>query len=619
MYKTQTNQNLKYTDKRLWYRVNGFDISLNYKDRDGYVDEGVVYPRKIQNWIQNGASLTLLGGYKKINTAPLNIPTTTSNVVLTNLIRSMVRYYNASTGTKETLLHISNGVYKLDEATGTFSRIGTFVVSTTYDIEWALDAESGNLYFVDSEHGLMKYNGISISAVTQSVCSIPKHISIYNNRLLLSDDNRVYYSNPSQLETFTANDDFIIPSGKGDVIIRHFQHENGTIIFTTSKVYFVSGAWIEPPAPTIVSHIGAISGKAITNYGNSVFWVGVDKRVHTIRLSTYYELTDNFIGDIPISNSYSKNTCCEIVDGKLWIAYTHNDLKYRFNYKLLVCDFKELSGIKWSGEHEGYRVNCFLRYQAEGDNNEVYFADAYSTTLWQKTDDLYLGVGVTGVVDDSSTTSTEFTIKVSQAWYDTFGLDTEHSLAGCLFTFTSGALKKESSIIAKSTVAVATGDDYNVTVTLQKGFSSAPSDGDSFDIGQINAIYQTGWTGFTLPERIKCPQELYVNTQTSGDYNLVCKVHNDGNDSTREHTISLQSSGSVWDIATFQNDAGTIGDGVWSEDKNLNTYIKDFYVSEEQGKIQSIEFSVTGVNQNATIRGFQYAFTISDALNVDGS
>ena len=601
-----------------YYREYNFAKSVNLRVPDAYDIKGF-NPKKCQNWIPDSVLLKILDAYEKYNTVPLNIPTVSEPKIYTNPVKSGIRYYNSATGVTQTLVHIKDGVYKFNDSTSTLTRIGTDTFSDTNPIQWTIYDDTGSCYFVDGT-GLYLYNGTSITQVNLSAISNPqpKNISTHFNRLLISGDadqpNKVYYSNAGSPETFSVDDNFDLDNELGGRITKHVFLNNASYFFMDNIMFMVTGNFINPPQPYIVQYVGSPSAQSVTVYKDKIFWYGDDGHIHLLWRLTDVNLTEIFIGKLPVHKSYRSSVATEIVNGKLWVSYTHTDLTYTFNDRVMICDFDDVTNPIWSGEHLGFRINTFIRYSARGDDNEVYFGDSYVSQIWKKSNKYYMGVGVKGVVNDSSATSSKFVIKVLSSYVSLFSLDTEDSLVGTAITFTSGDNNKTTRLIAFSSAATQIGSTeyYNITVTLKDSFFKTPADGDSIEIGQIHADYQTMNYSTGYPEKGKEADTLFINTRSAGKHNLIFSILKDGATSGTEYDFSLASDAAVWDEAVWD-------DGVWGEDTNIDRRISTIDVDDGRAKLFSLQFQIRGVSQSCVLRGFQYAYKRSDTLNIEGS
>lgn len=612
------------------YEEYNFDKSVNLIDPDSYDLTGLP-PRKMQNFIADTVALKTLSGYAKINVTPVNIPTITASKVYTNPILSLFRYWRGSTSTKKVLAHIDTSIYELNTTTNTLDLIATGynIVSSTVPCQWVVYNDTGSAYFCEGT-ALYKYTGTTISAIDLSAISspTPKNISVHGTRLLISgyssNPNKIYFSDAGSPETFTAGNDFDMPSTYGGTIQKHIPYNNGTLVFMSNALYYVTGDFNTPPTPILITNgIGTLSPQSIVAYQNYIFWVGNNKRVYMLVGLTPAELSSRDIGELDISTTYIGNVSAEVVDNNLWIVYTDTSGSITYNNKLLICDFRNPANPKWSGEHLGYRIRSFVKLQAQGDTGQVYFGDSVSSTLYQKTSDYYLGAGITGTVADTAPESSTFTIKFTESAYNLFSLGTEDTLSGLQITFESGSLYDsdtstgESKIILYSTPAVLDStvngiNYYTSRITLLSSFSTVPADGDSFEIGQIDSRYQSCWLSQKERYRNKVAHKVYINTISAGDFDMLVYVRNRVKQiADQEQTLSLLGSGAVWDSGEWDT-------SVWGTEEFIDDYV-DFEFFHQRDKFQSIELRCKGVNRNITIYGYTYDFQVDDKRNKDGS
>ena len=176
--------------------------------------------------------------------------------------------------------YVINGaaLYK-EDSLGARSSLGTVSGS-----DRAIFADDGaNLYFT-ANNSLYKYDGSTVTTVTQSVVTNPSSIAYINRQFIITGDNGLFgTSDVADGSTYNALN-YAEAETKPDPLIRVYQF--------SQLVYFMGSQTIElwrntgsgnPPfarQDTSLVNVGIIGKYAVTNTDRYMYWMGDDRKLY---------------------------------------------------------------------------------------------------------------------------------------------------------------------------------------------------------------------------------------------------------------------------------------------------------------------------------------------------
>lgn len=588
------------------YPQTDFGGSLNLRDAYAY---DLTFNQNInsQNIVQSSKSISTLPGYTKFNPIPVSADKLKP-------VRSMFRYFKQSDETKITFAQIDDTMYQLDSgASEIVNTIGASATgfSTTFDAQWLRSPQGNdNAYFVDgTTDTLRKFNGSVFSDVTVTGIT-PTSISAHFNRAILSNGNTFYYSDAGDPESYdTTNQTQILPTTTGAQIIQHVFLDNTTYFFVENAIYAITGNISPFTIYEVSTSLGSPSPKGIIAYGSLIFFFGNDRHIYALQGNTIFNLTEKSIGQLDIAVTDYPNVVLGIDDqNRLMVFYNDQSSSIDRNNTFLLCDFTQIANPIWSGKHIIYPVNSLVRYDVKGDTGDIYFGDAYSSTVYKKESNIYYqGVGIENFINSSVTiTATQFSITVSDDDITAFDLTSADALTGTIITIVDGAANGLQMTISSSTAA----SSNQVTVTLESSLTELPIAGNKFRIGEIDSRYQMPYNALGQPANVKTLDKLFITSPAQGDYTLSVKPFLDFRDGSLIHLFSLLGQSSLWDTAVWDINK-------WDTGNMITDYVD--LGCQEFGKKISLEFRLRGINKQFTIHGIELLYNISDKRNTDAT
>jgi len=572
------------------YQSFDFSGGLNIKEQTAEIkpQECVLS----QNWVSSGLAIEVLPGYTKLNPAP--IPGKTRNPV-----KSMFRFVNPNNpSVKKFIINCDDSLFAADEVTGTFTPIISGLDETAgFDY---VNFGDGYCYMVNGVDPLKKYNGLSL----YNIISAPRGaaIGVHFNRLIVGGTQqypgRFYFSEPGDPEGFDLINNFQeLPSVDGDGIAKIIFFLDGTIIFKHHSIWRVSGNLQPFPIDNISDSIGCCAPKSVVTHEDKLFFVSNTRHVYCYDRSNMINMTENYIGEIPVSRTKIKDICAHIIDGRLWVSYCDENTNDNFNNRVITCDISSVSNPCWFGPHKGFRIQSFCSFNGHDDSGDTFFGDANTSTVWRKSSCYYLGADCAGICDSADQNTV--TVKTLSAQV------LENSLCGCSLKITGGTGTGQEKIIVGNSAFIDDGNFYCGTITIDSQWDTIPSSDSLWEIGSIEARYRTGILTFASPERQKLIDKVFVHAESRGDYPLNIEIIKNHMDSGNSYQYSLMGDSVVWDQAVFDIDS-------FSTQDMLDDYVD---LDAEYAKYLNIEFSVSGRNRSSLLYGFIILFQYDDFLN----
>ena len=219
--------------------------------------------------------------------------------------------------------YVINGttLYK-ENAAGTRTSLGT--VSGT---DRAIFANDGtNLYFT-ADSSLYKYDGSTVSTVSQSVVSNPSSILYINRTFIITGDNGLFAtSNAGDGDTYNALN-FAEAETQPDPLLRGYYYEQLIYFFgsETTELHKHTGIG-NPPTQrqdTSLVNVGIIGKHAVTNTDQYLYWMGDDRKFYKCVGASFQSI--NTAGVSHIVSQYEKRLPCIasafVVDGQDLILF----------------------------------------------------------------------------------------------------------------------------------------------------------------------------------------------------------------------------------------------------------------------------------------------------------
>jgi|GEM_PF-2246485 len=577
------------------YRNFDFSGGLNIKDRTAEIapQECVIS----QNWVCCGKAIEVLTGYTKFNTVPVAGKTQKP-------VKSMFRFVSPiNPSVKKLIINCADSLFAADQAAGCFYPIMTGLdENAVFDY---VNFGDGYCYMANGVDGLKKYNGFAL----YSIASSPQGgaVGAHYNRLIVSGGQsypgRFYFSEPGNPEGFDLINNFQeVPSINGDAITKIVFFIDSSIIFKHNSIWRISGNLQPFPVDNLSDALGCPAPKSVISFEDKLFFISNTRHLYCYDRSNLINLTENFIGEIPVSKSRIKDVCAQAIDGRIWISYCDENSNDNFNNRVITCDISRFSSPRWFGPHKGFRILSFCSSTAYDDTDDTFFGDANTSTVWRKSSDYFLGADCEGVCISADSDSVYV-----KTLSDSIPAD---SLCGCVLKITGGTgAGQEKIVVANSEFSAGAGDGfYAGLITIDSQWDIVPDTGSIWEIGSIEARYRTGILTFSSPERQKLIDKVFVHAESRGDYPLNIEIIKNHLDSGNSYGYSLLGDSVVWDQAVFDKDAYPTQD-------MLDDYID---LDTEYAKYLNIEFAVSGRNRPALIYGFVILFQYDDTLNFNG-
>lgn len=183
--------------------------------------------------------------------------------------------------------HVMNGVLYSLQGTVLYKVASDGVLTscgTVTGVDRAIFADDGtNLYFT-CNNLLWKYNGTSISNVTQSVVANPSSIAYINRKFVLSGDDGLFaVSDVADGDTYNSLK-FAEAEAKPDSLIRVYQFMQLVYMMgsLSTEPWYDAGVG-DPPLnrqDTALVNVGIAGKHAVCNTDRFMYWLGDDKKVY---------------------------------------------------------------------------------------------------------------------------------------------------------------------------------------------------------------------------------------------------------------------------------------------------------------------------------------------------
>jgi hypothetical protein len=145
-------------------------------------------------------------------------------------------------------------------------------------------SDDGTILAIVANNTLYKYNGVSVTTVSQSVITNPSWITFTNNTFIMGGDGQKFAtSDTGDLDTWNALN-FATADERSDDLIRGYVFQGLIYLFGSSSTesWYYSGTG-NPPVNrrgSSLQDIGIAGKHAVTNSDAYIYWLGDDRRVY---------------------------------------------------------------------------------------------------------------------------------------------------------------------------------------------------------------------------------------------------------------------------------------------------------------------------------------------------
>ncbi len=511
-------------------------------------------------------------------------------------------YTEFSGGTEAIIATVRNNLWYNNS--GTWTKISSPTITAGQNNQFVWTTALGSIIGSNDTNAPMKINssfvasGLNLSDLTDTLTTT-KIIIWFKNYLILANNiensierpTRFRWSDVGTIETYD-DDNFIDIGALGGQ-----QIEAVGILYDSLYFFFTNSIWkvslVGGDEIFVVSEVekrrGCIAKNSVQNLTlldgqKGLAFLSKDKNIYffngvtTIKLSTLIEGTtaDLTQGRLQycVSSFDGRDAYWSVTD-----AGSTHDTILDFN-----VDINE-----WS-RHTGIHANALARVIHSDSTEQVYYGNYSNGIYLIENPSLDSDVaGEAGTVDAVSTYTTT-TASGLQILYDSSADFTD--VTGAIVRIVSGpGLSEEKCIVATTASGIVVSSAFTVT----------PTTSSNYEIGAIDAFYETKWYDLGTAPKRKFLQELFLWTKEQGDMDNDISYSVDFGGIISTQAINLSGGGAVWGTAVW-------GVDVWGGAEALFKRVK----LKAPCRFVKFKFAEDDIDETFQIYSFSVIYELSD-------
>jgi hypothetical protein len=516
-------------------------------------------------------------------------------------------YTKLSSGTEYRYAVCANKIYY--DNSDTWTEIPLVPSQITYDknnqFVWVTALDTA--IFTNDTDVPLKAAGITVTALDVSDLSdtltTVKCLAWFKNYLILGNtveagverSTRFRWSNVGTIETFD-DDNFIDIAALGGQEIEGFAalYDNLYMFLTDSiwKISLVGGNEIFIVSK-VVDGIGCIAKNSIQNVNllnqrKGLIFLTKDKRIYFFDGTTVADLSiliRDVMGDLradrlpyAVSAYNGTNYYLAVTSGA---ANTTNNLLLDFQ-----CEVGE-----WS-KHTQIDANSMAQVVNSASLSKTHFGN-YASFVYSLAANL--DSDITGQSDGVASVYTNYDLPNGTATGLTIILtDTtiDYIATGATITLVSGTgVDQERVVVSHTTTGL----------VVDSAFTTTPDATTGFEIGAIDAFYETKWYDFGDASRRKLITKSYLWTEEAGGVDVNVEESIDFTSVLQTENVSLQGVGGLWGSAVWGTD-------VWGGQEALFHAVP----LSGSGRFVKLRFANDDIDEDFSLLGFNFIYMPQD-------